>query len=176
MEFKTLIKARRSVRKFSEKRVERELLFSIVRDVARYAPSSRNSHSTRFMIVDDRATIERLSTMRDYGSSFMKDAPAVIVVMGDRTKTDLWKESCSISTTMLLLALVDAGLKGCWVHVDGRPQLRQEPGGKQAIELVRELLSIPEECDVLCCVACGYSDFEPAPLPEWEPEQSISFF
>lgn len=173
MDFKTLIKARRSVRKFSEQKVERELLRSIVLDVAHYAPSSRNSHSTRFMIVDDPDIISRLSTMRDYGSSFMKNAPAVIVVMGDTTKTDLWKESCSISTTMLLLALVDAGLKGCWVHVDGRPQLREEPNGKQAIELVRELLPIPENCEVLCCVACGYSDFEPAPLPDFDPNEAI---
>uniref|UniRef100_UPI0040559D88 nitroreductase family protein n=1 Tax=Alistipes sp. TaxID=1872444 RepID=UPI0040559D88 len=175
MEFKELIRKRRSVRKFSERKVERSTIQEVLMEVARFAPSSRNSHSTRFMVVDNPTLLERISEMRDYGSGLIKRAPMAILVMGDQTKTDLWQVNCSISTTMLLQALVDAGLKGCWVHVEGRPVKQAEPDGMKAEEYLRQLLPIPEEWGILCVVACGYSDFEPAPLPEWHPEETISF-
>lgn len=176
MEFKELIRKRRSVRKFSERKVEREVIQKILEEVVGYAPSSRNSHSTRFLVVDDPETLTRISEMRDYGASFVKGAPMAVLVMGDKTKTDLWEVSCAISTTMLLQALVDAGLKGCWVHVKDRPVRKDEPEGRKAIEHLREFLPIPEYYGVLCAVACGYSEFEPAPLPEWDQSEVIRFF
>ena len=176
MEFKELIRKRRSVRKFSDRRVEREVIRRVLDEVVDYAPSSRNSHSTRFMVVDDPETLARMAEMRDYGSAFLKGAPMAVLVMGDTTKTDLWEVSCAISTTMLLQALVDAGLRGCWVHVKDRPVLKDQPEGKKAIEHLREFLPIPEHYGVLCAVACGYSDFEPAPLPEWDKSEAVTFF
>lgn len=175
MQFKELIRARRSVRKFSERRVERSLIHDILTEVARYAPSSRNSHSTRFLVVDNPEVLEKISQMRDYGASLIKGVPMAVVVMGDKSKTDLWQVNCSISTTMLLQGLVEAGLKGCWVHVEGRPVKQAEPEGERADSYLRALLSIPQEYGILSVVACGYSDFEPAPLPEWEVEESISY-
>ncbi len=175
MEYKELIQKRRSVRKFSERRVERELIRGVLTQVARYAPSSRNSHSSRFLVVDQPELLEQMAQMRDYGAGLLKGAPMAILVMGDKTKTDLWQVNCSISTTMLLQGLVDAGLKGCWVHVEGRPVKQAEPDGETAESFLRQRLPIPEEWGILCAVACGYSDFEPAPLPEWEVEESIRF-
>ena len=172
MEFKKLIEKRRSVRRFSPTEVSREVLLDLVK-VALTAPSSRNMRTSRFIIVDDKPTLERLSEMRDYGSSFMKDATAAIVVAADTTKTDLWRENCAISATILQLAIVDAGLASCWVHVGGRPRLKDEPEGAQAEPYVRSLLNIPDEWSVECVIALGYSDFEPKPLPESDDEASI---
>lgn len=172
MELKTILEKRRSVRRFSPTEVSREVLLDIVRS-ALTAPSSRNQHTTRFIIVDDRETIARLAEMRDYGSSFMADAPAAIVVAGDTTTTDLWRENCSISATILQLAAVDAGLSSCWVHVGGRPRLKDEPNGAQAEDFVREVVGVPAEWNVECVIALGYSDFTPKPLPEWDAESSI---
>ena len=103
MEFKKVIESRRSVRKFSPVEVSSEVLMDIVNQ-ALTAPSSRNMRTTRFIIVDDKPTLERLADMRDYGSAFMKDAPAAILVAADTTKTDLWRENCAISATFLQLA------------------------------------------------------------------------
>ena len=172
MEFKEVLNKRRSVRKFSPTAPSREVLLDIVRD-ALTAPSSRNMHTTRFMIVDDRETIDKIAGMRDYGSSFMTGAPAAIVVMGDTTKTDLWRENCAISATMLQLSIVNHGLASCWVHVAGRPCLQAEPEGVKAEEYLRTFLSIPEGCEVECVIALGYSDVEPKPLPEWDSASTI---
>ncbi|MBR2352166.1 MAG: nitroreductase family protein [Alistipes sp.] len=172
MDFKQVINTRRSVRKFSPTVPSREVLLDIVHD-ALTAPSSRNMHTTRFMIVDDRETLDKIADMRDYGSGFMTGAPAAIVVMGDTTKTDLWRENCAISATMLQLSIVEHGLASCWVHVGGRPRLQNEPQGEQAEEYLGTFLDIPEGCKVECVIALGYSDFEPKPLPEWDAEASI---
>ena len=136
MEFKKVLESRRSVRRFSPVEVSREVLLDLVNQ-ALTAPSSRNMRTTRFIIVDDKPTLERLAAMRDYGSEFMKDAPAAILVAADTTKTDLWRENCAISATMLQLAIVDAGLASCWVHVEGRPRLKDNPEGEQAIDYIR---------------------------------------
>ena len=172
MEFKEIIKKRRSVRKFLPAVPSREVLLDIVRD-ALTAPSSRNMHTTRFLIVDDRATIDKMAEMRDYGSSFMTSATAAIVVMGDTTKTDLWRENCAISTTMLQLSIVEHGLASCWVHVGGRPRLKDVPEGEKADDYLKSFLAIPEGCEIECVVALGYSDFEPKPLPEWDSEACV---
>lgn len=175
MEFKEVIKKRRSVRKFLPEVPSREVLLDIVRD-ALTAPSSRNMHTTRFLIVDDRATIDKIAEMRDYGSSFMTSATAAIVVMGDTTKTDLWRENCAISATMLQLSIVAHGLASCWVHVGGRPRLKDVPEGEKADDYLKSFLTIPENCEIECVVALGYSDFEPKPLPEWDAEATVSWY
>lgn len=174
MEFKSVVAARRSVRKFLPRKVEREVLDSIL-ESAIAAPSSRNSHSTSFMVVSRPELLEQIAQMRDYGSSFVKGATAAILVLCDRTKTDLSEVNGAICATTLQLAITDAGLSSCWVHVAGRPQKQAEPTGAQAQDLIRSILPIPEECDILCAIALGYSDFEPAPLPEFDRSALVSY-
>lgn len=165
MEFKELIEKRRSVRKYAERPVPEASVERLLR-AALTAPSSRNSRSTRLLVVEDRALVARMAEMRDYGSAFMKNAPMAIVVLGDTAATDLWQVNASIAATMLQLACVDEGLASCWVHIAGRPRRKEEPGGETAADYLRGFLPIPEGCEPLCAVALGYSDFQPAPLPE----------
>ena len=100
MEFNDVIRLRHSVRSFEDRPVDREMLDDLVQ-VALTAPSSRNSKSSAFLIVEDKDTILALSQMRESGSGFMKDAAAAIVVLGDASKTDLWLDNCAISATFL---------------------------------------------------------------------------
>ena len=172
MELKDILTRRRSTRKFSEQHIEREKIERIV-EMTLQAPSSRNSRSTRLLVVEDKALLEKMSHMRDYGSSFMKDAAAAIVVMGDKLSSDLWLDNCAISATTLQLAIVDEGMASCWVHVNDRPCLKDEPEGAKADDYLRELLSLPERYGILCAIAFGYSDFEPKPLPVYEGEERV---
>ena len=64
MDFLEVIEKRKSVRKYSDRPVEREILDAIVK-VAQTAPSSRNSKSSAFMIVEYRDTLDALAQMRD---------------------------------------------------------------------------------------------------------------
>gem|GEM_PF-42069 len=172
MDFQTILAKRRSTRRFLPRPVPRELIDALLRD-ALTAPSARNSRSTRFLAVDDPALIARMAEMRDYGSSFMRHAPAVVLVLGNPTKSDLWRENAAIAATILQLACVDRGLASCWVHVHGRPRRQDAPEGEQAEAFLRELLSLPGQTRILCAVALGHSDFTPAPLPPADDEPVI---
>ena len=172
MEFKDLLAGRRSVRKYSERDVPREVVERLLRETLT-APSSRNSRSTRLLVVEDPATVARMAAMRDYGSGFLTGAPRAIVVLGDTAASDLWKVNAAISATVLQLACVDEGLASCWVHVEGRPRRKEDPAGEQAADYLRSFLPIPEGCEPLCVIAFGYSDFRPAPLPPADDEARI---
>ena len=172
MELKEILRARRSVRKFEDRAVEREVVEELLKQ-AFTAPSSRNTRSTRYMVVEGREMMERIAQMRDYGSAFMKDAPAAIVVMGDKEASDLWVDNCSISATILQLAVTDAGLGSCWVHVNGRPKLKAEPEGQSAEEYLREFLPIPAEWRPLCFIALGYPAQEVKPHSEKDDSDKV---
>lgn len=172
MEFKELISKRRSIRKYEPQPIPQEVVERLLEATLK-APSSRNSHSTHLMVIEDKATIEKMAGMRDYGSSFMKSAPLVILVMGDDTVTDKWQINATISATTLQLACVDEGLGSCWVHVDGSLQFKDEPEGPKADAYLREMLPIPEGYQILCAIAIGYTTFSPAPLPEWDQKAHI---
>ena len=124
MEFKELIAKRRSVRKFTDREVPREVVDRILAE-ALSAPSARNTRTTRFLVVDDPVLVARMAEMRDYGSAFLKGAPLAVLVLGDTSASDLWRENAAISATVLQLACVDEGLASCWVHVNGRPRRRE---------------------------------------------------
>lgn len=157
MDFLEVIEKRKSVRKYADRPVEREVLDAIVK-VAQTAPSSRNSKSSAFMIIEDRDTIDALSLMRDYGASPLKSAQAAIVVMGDTSKTDLWVDNCAISATFIQLAVTAMDLVSCWIHVNDRPRLKDEPQGARADDYVAELLGIKDGLKPYCVVAVGYPE------------------
>ena len=159
MDFLEVIEKRRSVRRYSDKPVERELLDAIVR-VAQTAPSSRNSKSSAFMIVEDKDTLVALSQMRDSGCALLSGATSAIVVMGDETKTDLWVDNCAIPATFVQLAVTAMDLVSCWIHINGRPCLKAEPEGAQASDYVSELLGIKDGLKPYCVVAIGYPEEE----------------
>lgn len=155
MDFLEVIEKRRSVRKYSDRPVEKEVLDAIVK-VAQTAPSSRNSKSSAFMIIEDKDTLEALSQMRDSGAGLLAGAQSAIVVMGDETKTDLWVDNCAISATFVQLAVTAMDLVSCWVHVNGRPRMKAEPEGATAEDYVTELLGIKDGLRPYCVIAIGY--------------------
>ena len=157
MDFLEVIEKRHSVRKYSDKPVEKEILDALVK-VAQTAPSSRNSKSSAFMIIEDRDTLDALSQMRDYGSALIKGAPAAIVILGDESKTDLWVDNCAISATFVQLAVTAMDLVSCWVHINGRPCLKDVPEGEKAEDYVRNLLGIKEGLRPYCAIAIGYPE------------------
>lgn len=155
MEFAEVIRKRHSVRSFTDEPVPAEVLQAIL-DMAQTAPSSKNSKSTAFMVVDDHDTLAALSELRDRGSAFIKEAPTAIVVMGDTSKSDIWVENAAISATFLQLAATAMDLGSCWVHVRERLHDRNDESKGTAEDYVRNLLGIKEQYKILCVIAMGY--------------------
>jgi nitroreductase len=166
------LKSRRSVRKFADRPVPREVLQQLL-DLALTAPSSKNTRSSRFMVVSEPKTLARISRMRDFGSAFVADVPCGVLVLGDTTATDLWLDNATISATFLQVAAADGDLGSCWVHVNGRPQRGDEPEGATAADYLREFMPIPADWQPLCFVALGYQTEPPRPKKEHDDTDKV---
>ena len=83
MEAMTMIKERRSVRKYKDEKVDRKTMAEIVA-IARWAPSWANTQIARYTLVDDDATLARLASGGvkgfAYNTKTLKNAQGVAVL------------------------------------------------------------------------------------------------
>jgi len=154
--FLSLIQRRRSIRKYSEKPVESEKIDMLIEAVLR-APSSRGFNPWEFVVVTDKGLLEKLSTAKPHGASFLKNAPLGIVVCADPEKCDVWVEDASIASIFIHLAAESIGLGSCWIQI--RKRMHDQTTTAQAY--IRSLLNIPKNLNVESIVAIGHPDKKP---------------
>ena len=175
MDFKEVVRKRRSTRRYTGKPVEVEKLRSAM-EIALRAPSSKNTRSTRLMAVTNLDKVHALGRLRDWGSSLLEEASAAIVVMGDEEVSPMWQTNAAIMATVLQLALVDEGLASCWVHVGDYLTINDDPQSQRSEDYVKEVVpEIPSNYRILCVISIGYADYTPKPLPEYEGPERILF-
>ncbi|GAB6135281.1 nitroreductase family protein [Thermococcus prieurii] len=150
MEFFEVLRKRRSIRRFQDRPVPRELVDKLL-ESAFLAPSSYNKRPWHFIVVDDRENLKALSKAK-LGASGLATAPIAIVVTADETKSDVWIEDSSIVAEHIQLSAFALGLGAFWVQI--RNRMHDET--KSAEEYVREVLGIPENYRVLCIIGVGY--------------------
>ena len=79
----SMIKGRRSVRKYRDEKVDRKTMEEIV-EISRWAPSWANTQIARYTLVDDAATLARLTAEGVKGFAYnintLKDARGVVVL------------------------------------------------------------------------------------------------
>ena len=143
--FSELIKARRSMRKFTEEELTQEQVVTLMK-AALMAPTSKRSNA----------------------SQFIADAALAVVVVADPLASDVWIEDASIASIYLQLQAEDMGLGSCWVQVRERFTASGMPSG----EYVHEVLDIPLQLQVLSVIAIGHKGMERKPFNEdnlqWE--------
>jgi nitroreductase len=159
--FMSLIRKRRSIRKFLDKPVEKEKLDLLVEAGLR-APSSRGINPWHFVVVSDRKMLARLSQAREHGSAFLKNASVAIVVCADASKSDVWVEDASIAAIMIHLAAESLDLGSCWVQI----RERMHDARKTSEMYVGEALGLPRQLKVESIVGIGYPDEKKAPHPK----------
>jgi nitroreductase len=151
--FISLLRKRRSIRRFLDKPVEKEKLDLLVEAGLR-SPSSRGVNPWHFVMVTDRGMLGRLSQAKEHGSAFLKNAAAGIVVCADASKSDVWVEDASIATTIIHLAAASLDLGSCWIQIRERMHAPQQT----AEAYVAEQLRLPAGLKVQAIVALGYPD------------------
>jgi len=147
----SLLQKRRSIRKFQDKNVEAEKIDMLI-EAALRSPSGNARYPWEFVVVTDKAAIEKLSVSKEHGSAFLKGAPLGIVVCADPAKQDIWIEDASIASTIIHLAAASLGLGSCWIQIRERKHKGDEP----AESYIAELLGLPKNLKVLSMVAIGY--------------------
>lgn len=143
--------ARKSVRAYTPKTVEKEKVDMLVR-AAMAAPTAVNKQPWAFVVVDDRDVLNKLAQELPY-AKMAAQAPVAIIVCGDLSKAlhgetdEYWMLDCSAASENLLLAAESMGLGAVWTAV--YPETDR-------MEKVRTVLSLPEHIVPFNLIPVGY--------------------
>jgi len=160
MNFFEVVQARRSLRSYLDKPVEREKL-EYVLESARLAPSWKNLQCWRFIVVEDAAGREALAESMgetNPGRKALMGAPIVIVLCAVPSESEVWEGKdfmmldAGLAMEHLVLAATDQGLGTCWQ-------------GLFSEEKVREALNVPDNVRVVAMTPLGYAAEERRPRP-----------
>ncbi len=167
MEAKTavdVIHQRTSIRSFHDRKVSREQLETIVR-AGMAAPSAMNKQPWKFIVIEDPEVLQALGDIPT--SKMARQAPAAIIVCGDLEKAgegwlqQYWIQDCSAATQNILLAITDLGLGGVWTGIYP---------AEDRMEIVSDLLNLPETLIPLNVIPLGYSADTKEPMDKWKPD------
>ena len=164
MEFKEVIKARYSCKKFSDCQVEKEKLDAIL-NAGRLAPTAKNLQEQHIYVLQSPEALAKVDSVTPcrYG------APTVLVVAFDKNnvftypggKRDSGIEDATIVATHMILAAADEGVDSCWINFF-------DP------EKLAEMLDLPENKEVLMVMDLGYAAEGAGPLPNHISRKELS--
>ncbi len=164
MEMMEGLMTRRSVRKYTDQKIDKATLTEIIR-AAQYAPTAHNRQPWEFLVVDDREVLANLRHIQRW-TSFAKDAACVVFVLGDVSQSfnrdkenEKWSfvdVDCAIATENLMLAAWAKGIGTC--YCGAAPMQR-------VVDDLKEYLKLPDNIRPCAIVTMGY----PAETPK-QPE------
>jgi nitroreductase len=157
-----VIRKRYSCRSYQEKSVEQDKLDCIL-EAARLAPSARNTQDWRFVVVTDKAIKSKVATTTNRPEVFEK-AGAIIAACSNsdhvmRCGQAIGPIDVAIALEHICLQAADLGLGTCWI-------------GSFDADKVRQILSIPDDVDIIELMAVGYPA-DNKPEPKREPIETI---
>lgn len=160
-----IIHQRKSVRNFTDEKVSKEQLESLVK-AGMAAPTAVNKQPWAFIAIDDRATLDQLGDALPY-AKMAKKASAAIIVCGDLSKAlqdweqEFWIQDCSAATQNILLAAESMGLGAVWTAAYP---------AKDRMASVIDILNLPEHIIPLNVIPIGYPTGVEQPKDKWKPE------
>jgi nitroreductase len=144
--------------------VPKELIGQLI-DAGRFAATARNIQPWEFVVVSDKAMLEKIANLAENGR-FIAQAAACIAVCCADTKYYL-EDGCA-ATENILLAATNYGVGSCWVAGEKKAYCAQ----------LKSLLEVPESFKLVSLIALGFpkdpADFRQAPkrslkeLIHWE--------
>lgn len=134
MDVWTAIRTKRMIRSFESRSLDPEHLTRIV-DAGRHAGSSKNQQHWDFVVVEDRASLRRLSEVGPYAEHLAGAAAAVALVTPDPKRPGaslslVW--DLGLAAQNMMLAAWELGVGSCPATVYQQP-------------LAREVLAFPED-------------------------------
>ena len=144
MEFEEVIRKRTAVRKFSDRKLEKEKLDKIL-EAGRLAPTAKNNQPIKIYVVQSDEWIDKIdkATRCRYG------AKTVLIICGNKEQsfkkddfTTYEMDSCIVATHIMLEA-TNLGVDNIWIEAfDGK--------------ILREEFNISNELVPVCLLPLGY--------------------
>lgn len=175
----TMIKERRSIRKFKDETVDRETMKEIV-SITRWAPSWGNFQVARYTLVDDEAIIKRLATEGVegfvYNVNTLKEAKGVAILSFVKGKSGKLEGDEYATSKANVWEVFDAGI-ACQTfclaaHAKGVGTVIM---GVINDESISEIVGLPEEETVAALIVYGYPDEQPAATPRKDVDEIMRF-
>ena len=180
MDLITGIKERRSIRKFQDKKVPRELLEEIV-NISAYAPSWKNTQIARYIIVDDEKTLKALANEKcAYGFkgnvATMEAAPALLLLTFVEGRSGFERDGSYSTKKEDGWQMFDAGIAAqtfCLAaHEKGLGTVIM---GYFDEEEIKKIVDIPQGQTLAALIPIGYPDTEPAAPPRKYASKLLTF-
>lgn len=163
MEFKELIKARYSCKKYDGNQVSAEQLQAIL-EAGRLAPTAKNLQEQHIYVLQSEealAIIDEVTPCR-YGAPTVLvvafNADDVYVYPGEQRDSGI--EDASILATHMLLAAKDAGVDSCWINRFNSAELKEK-------------LGLPEHEEILMLMDLGFAAEGAGPLANHEKRKPL---
>jgi nitroreductase len=145
-----LIKKRRSIRDYIDKKVPREIIESIIK-AGIWAPSACNVQGWHFLVIDEE---KRLKELTNSGIVRLKDIPVGIFILYDkRLVNEEYQDhfqSGAAAIQNMSLATAELGLGSCWIC--NLPKKKK----------LKKLLSVPWYLEPIALFSLGYPKKYPA--------------
>ncbi len=181
LNYTELLKQRRAIRAYQDKEVPMEIINDILQDAC-VAPSSCNHQPWRFVVINDKTMIKRLSDeskknllhyidtnpdslykrfedrLSDPDNNVFYNAPSLIIIAAEKDYGARYID-CTLCATYLMLAATARGLGTCWVNL----------GSKIQDKKLREEVGLTDDHEIIAPLILGYPAVVPKVYPRNEP-------
>ena len=164
MDTEEAIISRRSIRRYTPKKVNKEDILGIL-EVAMWAPSACNHQAHKVIYIEKDETKEKLVALG--AAHFIKNAPAVLLFLyeniGDNIAYSDDIQSTSAFIENFLLLAHAKGFGACWIcHLPSKRKLRR-------------MFNIPRSINPIAAVTIGYPKRAPIIVPRKYKVSDIFF-
>jgi nitroreductase len=149
MDFDKVIKKRASIKNYSDKEVKYDKIIDAI-EAANLAPSPGNLSIIKYIIVEDKETINNLSDACQ--QDFIKDAKVLVILCSDSQKVKLMydkradkyiKQHAGAAIENFLLKITEMKLASCWI-------------GAFSEVTVKNILNVPEDTEIEAILPIAY--------------------
>jgi nitroreductase len=162
-DFSSILKGRRSIRRYLDKEIPEEILKEVLESV-RWAPSWANVQPWEIVVIKDRSIKERIQSavsLRNPSTLAIVNAPVLLVICGQLQKSGFYNDQyptkfgdwfmydLGLATQNLCLTAHNAGLGTVIVGLFDHDK-------------VGEIINLPANHEVVVLVPLGFPDQEPS--------------
>lgn len=182
MTFAELLKNRRSIRDFQDKEVSVDIIKEILKE-ATLAPSASNAQPCRFIIVNNRQIMKKLSDeskknlLQDFAENksalnpayvdmlkneafnVFYNAPCLIYIVGAKGVRSL-DVDCALAAGYIMFSAAQRGLGTCWINL----------GAYIRDQEIKAALAMPDDCRIVAPVIIGYPKEIPQAIERNAPQ------
>ncbi len=166
METLDAIFTRRSIRRYSEKKITDETVNKILK-AAMYAPSAVNKQPWHFIVFEDKETCNEIIQVHKSAAMLTEAKKAIVICYDEKLQHDegYGVIDCSAATQNMLLAAHALELGACWIGICPR---------KNRIDGLKRIFNLPDHIVPFAVISMGYPA-EKKSIPERYKTERIHY-